>query len=58
MERVYVKYEPNNNLPTHKSNLHIEIEKEFKALTSAVCVTNEDNQKFTSSQKELTLMAL
>ena len=53
VERVYVKYDPNNNLPTHKSNLPNQREKEFKALTSAVCVTNKANQNLTPSQKEL-----
>ena len=43
VERVYVKYDPKNNLPTHKSNLPNNREKEFNALTSAVCVTNEAN---------------
>ena len=40
VERVYVKYEPKNNLPTHESTLPNRIDKEDKALTSAVCVTN------------------
>ena len=42
-ERVYVKYAPKNNLPTHKSTLPNPREKEFKALTSAVFVTNKAN---------------
>ena len=53
VQRVYIKYDPNENLPTYKDTLNKQIEKEFKALTSAVCVTNEANQKLTSSQKEL-----
>ena len=53
VERVYVKYDPMNNLPTHKYNLPNQIEKEVKALTSAVCVTNEANQNLTLSHKEL-----
>ena len=40
VERVYVKYEPNNNLPTHKATLLNHREKEIKALTSTDCVTN------------------
>ena len=44
VERVYVKYDPKNNLPTHKATIPNQIEKEVKALTSDVCVTNEDNQ--------------
>ena len=53
VERVYVKYDPNNNLPTHEANLPNQREKEAKALTNAVCVTNEANQNLTPSQKEL-----
>ena len=45
VERVYVKYDQNNNLPTHEATFPNQIEKEVKALTSAVCVTNEANQK-------------
>ena len=52
MERVYVKYEPKNNLPTHEDTLPNHREKEAKALTNAVCVTNEANQNFTLSVKE------
>ena len=52
VERVYVKYDPKNNLPTHESTLPNHIEKEFKELASDVCVTNEANQNFTHSQKE------
>ena len=32
VERVYVKYDPNNNLPTHEANLPNQREKEAKAL--------------------------
>ena len=53
VERVNVKYDPKNNLPTHKATLPNHIEKDFKALMSAVCVTNEANQNLTPSQKEL-----
>ena len=55
VERVYVKYDPKNNLTTHKATLTNQIEKEVKALKSAVCVTNEKNQNLTPSQKELLL---
>ena len=53
VERVYVKYDPKNNLPTHESTLPNQREKETKALTNDVCVTNEANQNLTPSQKEL-----
>ena len=51
--RVYVKYDPKNNLPTHEANLPYQIEKEVKALESDAFVTNEATQNLTSSQKEL-----
>ena len=53
VKRFYVKYGPKNNLPTHKATIPNQIEKEVKALTSDVCVTNEDNQKLTPSPKDL-----
>ena len=53
VERVYVKYDPKNNLQTHEANLPNQIEKEVKALKNSVCVTNEANQNLTPSQKEL-----
>ena len=53
VERVCVKYDPKNNLPTHEATLPNQIEKEVKLLASAVCVTNEANQNLTPSQKEL-----
>ena len=53
VERVYVKYDPKNNPPTHEATLPNQREKEAKALTNAVCVTNEANQNLTPSQKEL-----
>ena len=49
VERVYVKYDPKNNLPTHEANLPKYREKEAKALTNAGCVTNEANQNLTPS---------
>ena len=51
--RVYIKYEPKNNLPTHESTLPNQRDKEFKVLPSDVCVTNKANQKLTPSHKEL-----
>ena len=53
VERIYVKYDPNTNLPTHKYILPNQIEKEVNALTSSIRVTNEANQNLTPSQKEL-----
>ena len=50
---VYIKYDPKNNLPTDEAILSNQGEKEFKLLESAVCFTNEANQNFTPSQKEL-----
>ena len=40
VERVYAKYDPNNNLPNNLSALPNQIEKEVKSLVRAVCVTN------------------
>ena len=53
VERFYVKYDPQNNLPTHESTLPNQIDKEDKALKNAICVTNKANQNLTTSQKEL-----
>ena len=53
VERVYVKYDPLNNLPTHKATIPNQRDKEVKELKSAVGVTKEDKQKLTPSQKEL-----
>ena len=53
VEMVYVKYDPKNKLPTHKATLPNHREKEVKALTSTICVTNEANQNLTPSQKDL-----
>ena len=53
VEGVYIKYDPKNNLPTHKFTLTNHREKEVKALTSSFCITNEANQNLTISQKEL-----
>ena len=53
VERVYVKYDTKNNLPTHEDTFHNQRQKEVKALASAVCVTNQSNQNITPSQKEL-----
>ena len=44
VEMVYVKYDLKNNLPTHESTLPNHREKEVKASTSAVFITNEPFQ--------------
>ena len=51
VERVYVKYDPKNTPPTNEATLPNQSEKEAKALTNAICVTNEANQNLTPSQK-------
>ena len=53
MERFYIQYEPKNNPPNHEATLPNQIQKEVKALESAVYVNNEDNYNLTPSQKEL-----
>ena len=53
VDRVYVKYDPKKNLPTHEYSLPNQIEKEIKSFSSAVCVTNKANQNITPSQKEI-----
>ena len=53
VDRVYLKYDPKNNLPTHEAIIPNQIQKEVKAFTRAVCVTNEANQNLNPSQKEL-----
>ena len=47
VERVYVKYDPNNNLPTNEAILPNQIQKEVKSLANDVRVTNESNQNLT-----------
>ena len=46
---VYVKYERKKNSPTHKATIPNQRDKEFKALTSAVCFNNEANQNLIPS---------
>ena len=53
MKRVYIKYHPNNNLPTHEDLLPNQRYKEVKALESAVCDTNKLNQNFIPLQKDI-----
>ena len=52
IERFFIKYYSKNNLPTHKSILPNHREK-VQVIVNAVCVTDEANQNFTRSQKEL-----
>ena len=49
VDRVYVKYDPKNNLPTQEVTLPNHKEKEVKALASAVCGTTKANQNLTYS---------
>ena len=51
VEKVYVKYDPNNNLPTNEATLHNQREKNIKELASDFFVTNEAKQNLTPSQK-------
>ena len=53
VERVYVKYDPKNNLPTHKAISPNQRDKEVNTFTSDVCVTNKANQNLTPSHKYL-----
>ena len=53
MERIYIKYEPNNNLPTHKIFSLTRDIRRAKKLESAVCVTNKSNHNLNLSQKEI-----
>ena len=53
MEKVYIKYDPKNNLPNREAIIPNHRDKEFKVLASALCVTNQYNQKLTTSHKEL-----
>ena len=55
IERVYVKYDPKNNLPTYEAIIPKKREKEVKEWAIDVCVTNEANQNLTTSQKDLLL---
>ena len=43
VQRVYVKYDPKNNLLTHEDIIPNQRYKEVKALEIVVCVTNEAN---------------
>ena len=49
VERVYVKYDPKNNLSNHEAIIPNNIEKEVKALESSIYFTNEANQNLAPS---------
>ena len=51
VDRVYVKYYPKNNLPTNKTTVPSQREKDVKEMESAICITNEANQKLNPSQQ-------
>ena len=53
VERVYVSYEPKKNLRTYEATLPNQRDREVKALSRSVCVTNEANKNLTPPQKEL-----
>ena len=53
VERVYIKYDPSNNLTTHKAIITDQRDKDIKALARTVYVTNEDSHNLTTSQTEL-----
>ena len=53
VERVYIKYYPNNNFPTHEAIFCNHRYKEFKAMSSYVCVTNEAKHNMNPSQREI-----
>ena len=40
VDRFYIKYDPKNNPPNHGDIIPNQREKESKALTNDVCVTN------------------
>ena len=48
MEKVYIKYDK-KTLPTCEAIIPNQIEKEVKAFSRAICVTNEANQNLTPS---------
>ena len=53
MNRIYIKYDRENKLPNNEANIINQREKEVKALSSALCVTNKANHNLTCSHKEL-----
>ena len=53
MEMVYIKYDPNNNLPTREAIIPNQRQKEVKAPEIDVCVTKKTNHNLTTSHKQL-----
>ena len=53
VDRVYIKYDPKNNLPTHENILPNQIQKTVKALESFFPVFKRDNQNLTTLKKEI-----
>ena len=53
VERVYIKYDPSNNLTTHEAILPDQRDKDIKALASTVYVTNKGSHNLNPSQTEL-----
>ena len=51
LERVYIKYESNITLPTHKALINNQIQKEVKAMERNGWVTNETNNNLNPSHK-------
>ena len=51
MERVYIKYQPNEKLPTYEALLSNQIQKDIKALARTVYVNNNAKQNLTTSHK-------
>ena len=51
VERVYIKYDPNKNLPTHEAILPNQRDKEVKTLEISVCVTDKANQNLNPPHK-------
>ena len=53
VERVYIKYDPSNNLTTHKAIITDQRDKDIKALASTVYVTNKGSHNLNPSQTKI-----
>ena len=53
VEKVYIKDEPDNNLPTNEDNLLKQKQKKVNALVITIYVTKMTNPELNPSQKEL-----
>ena len=58
VENFYAKYDPNKTPPNHEATIPNQIEKEVKAFSSDLCVTNEAKKKPHSFTERVTTMAL